>query len=248
MASITICLFLFGMLHAEQAAADVSEAMKIGKAMSKFMPAGTMPRAVTSGASSPAISQSDLNMQSAMLKTLVDMEVQSQEMKAEYQRLQARIENMPQADDQASVGSAASFGWLAGSIAAVALAVAGVRKYSAPQRAPQPQMYNIDAYDDIWGLDAKEEVFAKWDPERPRDYNNFNPFERNDEAQMCDKNGCFPGQDNGYKPPNRPDVSWSIQQENNKRMDALKAQPKFNITGKPGNWRKGWCANLGPTP
>jgi hypothetical protein len=239
-----------------QAAADSDEAMKIGKAMPKFMPGAQMPRAATqgtaatwnsngiSGASSPAISQSDLNMEVAMLKTLSDMEVQTQEL----QRLQARVEQMSQAGGQASGGSAASFGWLAGSVALVGLAVGPARKYSAPQRTAAPQMYDISHHDDILSLDAKEEIYNKWDPEKPRDYYNFNPFERNDDGQICDSNGCFPGQDAGYKPPNRPDVSWAIMQEHNKRMDVLKAQPKFNLKGKPGNWSRNWRANLGPTP
>ena len=114
------------------------------------------------------------------------------------------------------------------------------------QRAAAPSMANIDHHDDIWGLPAKEEVFNKFNPAAPRDYNNFNPFERNDEGQMCDKNGCFPGQDSGYMPPNRPDVSWDIQQANNVKMEQLKADPKFSGTGQPGNWKKGWKDNLGP--
>merc|ERR1719174_456925 len=65
---------------------------------------------------------------------LAMLEVRSQEMQAEYQRLQASIQKMPQADDQASLGSGASFGWLAGFVASVGLAasvgVAAVRKYS----------------------------------------------------------------------------------------------------------------------
>merc|ERR1719174_550357 len=73
-------------------------------------------------------------MQAATLQTLVDMEARSQEMQAEYQRLRASIQKMPQADDQASLGSAPSFGWLAGFVASVGLAasvgVAAVRKYS----------------------------------------------------------------------------------------------------------------------
>merc|ERR1719379_812201 len=53
---------------------------------------------------------------------LAALEAQGEEMQAEYQRLQARIQNMPQADDQAS-----SFGWLAGFVASVGLAAsAGV--------------------------------------------------------------------------------------------------------------------------
>jgi len=63
---------------------------------------------------------------------------------------------------------------------------------------------------------------------------------------MCDKNGCFPGQDAGYMPPNRPDVSWDIQQTNNAKMELLKADPKFSMTGQAGNWKKGWKDNLGP--
>jgi len=100
----------------------------VGKALSKFLPAGHMPRPV---AQNPSIAQSDLSLQSATLKTLADMEMRSQEI----QELQARVQKMPQADDQASPGSAASFGWLAGFIASVGLAasvgVAAVRKYSS---------------------------------------------------------------------------------------------------------------------
>ena len=114
------------------------------------------------------------------------------------------------------------------------------------QRAVAPSMANIDHHDDVWGLPAKEEIFNAFNPAAPRDYNNFNPFERNDEGQMCDKNGCFPGQDSGYMPPNRPDVSWDIQQANNAKMELLKADPKFSLTGQPGNWKKGWKDNLGP--
>jgi len=117
--------FLFGVAVA---AANADEAMKMGKFMSKFMPVGQMPRPVTRGSS---LAQPDLSMQRATLKTLADMEAQSQEMQAEYQRLQARIQKMPQADDQ----SAASFGWLAGFGASVALAasvgVAAMKKYAS---------------------------------------------------------------------------------------------------------------------
>ena len=115
-------------------------------------------------------------------------------------------------------------------------------------RVAAPQMYDISKFDDIWSLEAKEEIFAKWDPAKPRDYDNFNPFERNDEGQICDSNGCFPGQDSGYKPPNRPDVSWAIQQANNEKMDTLKTDPKFSLKGNAGNWKKGWKDNLGPVP
>ena len=60
---------------------------------------------------------------------------------------------------------------------------------------------------EVWSFEAKKALFDEWDPEKPRDYDNFNPFERNDEAAMCDTNGCFPGQSRGYQSPNRPDQS-----------------------------------------
>jgi light-harvesting complex I chlorophyll a/b binding protein 1 len=142
MASMMICLFFFGMLHPEHAAAEFEETMMNAKTMSKFMPAVqpvTRPRPVVhgvSGASNPSIAQSELNIQPTILKAVADMEARSQEMKAEYQRLRARIEKLPQTDSEASFGSAASFGWLAAFVASVGLAaslgVAAVRKYSSP--------------------------------------------------------------------------------------------------------------------
>ena len=123
---------------------------------------------------------------------------------------------------------------------------------SAAVKAPSAAMdfgAVVDSkYDGIWSHEAKMEAYNAWDPEKPRSYDNFNPFERNDEAQQCDVNGCFPGQDSGYMPPNRPDVSWDKQQEHNKKMDELKATPKYQTSGQPGNWKKGWKDNLGPPP
>ncbi len=116
------------------------------------------------------------------------------------------------------------------------------------QRAAAPTMYNIDHHDDIWGLEAKEEVFNAWDPSKPRDYQNFNPFERNDESSMCDFNGCFPGQSRGYKSPQRPDQSWAIMQMEREEMDKLKQDPKFSLTGKPGCFTRKWQDNLGSPP
>merc|ERR1719486_1548095 len=100
----------------------------MGKYMSKFMVPAAQSRPVTRGYPT---AQSDLTLQSATLDTLANMEAQSQEMQAEYQRLRARLEKMPQADDQ----STSSFGWLAGFGASVALAasvgVAAMKKYSS---------------------------------------------------------------------------------------------------------------------
>merc|ERR1719453_538145 len=101
---------------------------------------------------------------------------------------------------------------------------------------------------DISAFEAKKAIFDQWDPGKPRDYDNFNPFERNDEAAMCDTNGCFPGQSRGYQSPNRPDQSWAIMQEEAKLMDELKQDPKFSITGKPGNFRLKWQEGLKAPP
>merc|ERR1719183_3204067 len=110
-------------------------------------------------------------------------------------------------------------------------------------RVAAPQMYDISSYNMIWGFDAKKECFDAWDPEKPRDYENFNPFERNDEGAMCDFNGCFPGQSKGYKSPKRPDTSWAIMQEEAAMMEKLKTDPKFDVSGKPGNWFRKWQDN-----
>jgi len=109
-------------------------------------------------------------------------------------------------------------------------------------------MADISAFDDIWGIDAKTAIFNAWDPEKPRDYDNFNPFERNDEGSMCDTNGCFPGQSRGYKSPLRPDQSWAIMNAEKQAMEELKKNPKFDLTGKPGNWIRKWQDNLGAPP
>ena len=127
--------------------------------------------------------------------------------------------------------------------------------YTAPMarpavqaRASVTQMADISAFDNIWGIEAKTDIFNKWDPEKPRDYDNFNPFERNDEGAMCDTNGCFPGQSKGYKSPLRPDQNWAIMQEEAKMMDKLKEDPKYSLSGKPGNWKRSWQDNLGAPP
>ena len=102
-------------------------------------------------------------------------------------------------------------------------------------------MADISAFGDVWSFEAKKAIYDQWDPEKPRDYDNFNPFESNDESSKPDTNGCFPGQSRGYKSPNRPDQSWAIMQEEAKLMEELKQDPKFSITGKPGNFRE--CAH-----
>ena len=101
---------------------------------------------------------------------------------------------------------------------------------------------------EIWGYDAKKAMYDLWNPEATRTYENFNPFERNDEGAMADFNGCFPGQSRGYKPPNRPDQSWAIMQEEKIKMDELAKETKFQTKDKPGNFRRKWQESLGAPP
>merc|ERR1712046_68157 len=121
-----------------------------------------------------------------------------------------------------------------GSLVASSGFTAAINRPAVQVRTAGPQMYDISAFDNIWGIDAKKAVFDAWDPEKPRDYNNFNPFERNDESAMCDFNGCFPGQSRGYKSPIRPDQSWDIMQKERALMDELSTNPKWGLKGKPG--------------
>jgi len=115
-------------------------------------------------------------------------------------------------------------------------------------RAQSAQMYDINAFDEIWGIEAKTVVFAAWNPEKPRDYENFNPFERNLDGAVCDANGCFPGESRGYMPPNRPDASWAIMQKEKEEMEVIKADPKYGLSGKPGCYSLKWQESLGATP
>merc|ERR1719460_1932298 len=110
----------------------------------------------------------------------------------------------------------------------------------AVQARAHAQMADISAFGDVWGYDAKKSVYDAWDPAKPRDYENFNPFERNDEGAMCDFNGCFPGQSRGYTVFTRPDVSFGKMQEEKAMVDQVLASPKGMISGKPGNWKRSW--------
>jgi hypothetical protein len=133
-------------------------------------------------------------------------------------------------------------------LAIVGAAVGGAIGYHTKARAGDLKMFDISAFDNIWGFAAKKACYDAWDPEKPRDYNNFNPFERNDESAMADTNGCFPGQSRGYKSPIRPDQSWDIMQKERQLMDDLGKEAKFNTKGKPGNFSLAWQKNLGAPP
>jgi len=134
-------------------------------------------------------------------------------------------------------------------LAVMGAAVGGAIGYATKARAGDAQMIELpDEFDGVWSFDAKKWVYDQWDPEKPRTYDNFNPFERNDESAMCDTNGCFPGQSRGYKSPVRPDQSWEIMQKEREAMDALKTEAKFNSKGKPGNFSLKWQEKLGAPP
>merc|ERR1719390_433829 len=112
------------------------------------------------------------------------------------------MQPMPTAQQQGSSWSDVAMLAVAG--AAVGAAVGyGIEK----ARAGDLKMADISAFDNIWGFEAKKAIYDAWDPEKPRDYDNFNPFERNDESAMCDTNGCF------------PDQSWDIMQKERQVMD-----------------------------
>mmetsp|Transcript_33231 Transcript_33231/g.56864 ORF Transcript_33231/g.56864 Transcript_33231/m.56864 type:complete len:132 (+) Transcript_33231:52-447(+) len=110
-----------------------------------------------------------------------------------------------------------------------------------PQSTPRfmaTKLYSSNQYgkydDQLWDINAKKDVFAAWDPEKPRSEVNFNPFERDDTGNAADASGYFPGE-NRYKDPIRPDASFAIMQEEAKIMAELSEDPKFQTTGKPGN-------------
>jgi hypothetical protein len=122
MALKTISLLLLGTLNAE--AVDSNEA---AKAMSKFVQVPATPMA------RPAIPATFATATDAMLETVADLEMQSREMKAEYQGLRARVEKLSQADVNASISAPSSSHWFAALIASLGLAttmgVAAVKKY-----------------------------------------------------------------------------------------------------------------------
>ena len=129
--------------------------------------------------------------------------------------------------------------------AGVATAPAG----AAPAAAAPAAAGGVSGeWDGIWGFDRQKEIFLAWDPESPRTYTNFNPFERNLDGAKCDSNGCFPGESRGYQPPNRPDVNWQIMQEEKLKLDELKQHPKWGLSGKPGCYSLKWQEKLGAPP
>ena len=95
-------------------------------------------------------------------------------------------------------------------------------------------MADISAFDNIWGFDAQKSVFDSWDPEKARDYENFNPFERNTDGNACDASGYFPGEGK-YSDPQRPDVDFAAMMAEKTAMAEIEANPKAgDVPGAPG--------------
>ena len=115
---------------------------------------------------------------------------------------------------------------------------------AAPAAAAAPS----GEWDGIWGFDRQKEIFLQWNPDAPRTYTNFNPFERNLDGAKADENGCFPGESRGYKSPNRPDVSWAIMQEEKLKLEELSKHPNWGLKGKPGCYTLKWQDSLGAPP
>ena len=79
----------------------------------------------------------------------------------------------------------------------IALALAASASAFAPQlnaRVPTKLMFEYGEYDDkLFDNDAKKDIYAKWDPSKPRSGMNFNPFETY-KGNSPDASGVYPGE------------------------------------------------------
>ena len=65
---------------------------------------------------------------------------------------------------------------------------------AANTRMPSKLYFEYGEYDDkLWDTDAKNDVYAKWDPASPRSAKNFNPYETY-KGNSCDCSGIYPGE------------------------------------------------------
>ena len=94
--------------------------------------------------------------------------------------------------------------------------------------------FEYGEYDEkMWGTEAKDDVYAKWDPNSPRTTRNFNPYETW-EGNSPDASGIFPGE-NRYKDPVRPDVSYAQMLAEKEAAAQREANPKpGDVPGAPG--------------
>jgi hypothetical protein len=104
----------------------------------------------------------------------------------------------------------------------------------APAPAAPAASGNYGKYDDkLWDMDAKQDVYAAWNPAAPRSANNFNPFETWD-GNSPDCSGFYPGEGR-YKDPKRPDVNYAKMQAERVILDSIAANPKpGSAKGCPG--------------
>merc|ERR1719198_756446 len=109
---------------------------------------------------------------------------------------------------------------------AVAGAVLGLQQGAAPSALSRSSKIGMSRYTgEIWDIPAKQAIFAEWDPEAQRTYDNFNPFERDSVGNACDTNGKFPGE-TAYKDPIRPDVNFAQMQADRETMAEIMKDPK----------------------
>lgn len=96
---------------------------------------------------------------------------------------------------------------------------------AANTRMPSKLYFEYGEYDDkLWDTDAKNDVYAKWDPASPRSAKNFNPYETY-KGNSCDCSGIYPGEAR-YKDPKRGDVSFAIMLEEKAAAEERDANPK----------------------
>jgi hypothetical protein len=94
--------------------------------------------------------------------------------------------------------------------------------------------FEFGEYDEkLWDQAAKNDVYAKWDPNSPRTTRNFNPFETFG-GNSPDASGIFPGEMR-YKDPVRPDVSYASMMAEKAENEQRAANPKpGDVPGAPG--------------
>jgi hypothetical protein len=118
---------------------------------------------------------------------------------------------------------------------AAAAPVAAAPAAAAPvAAAPNAAGLAYGKYDDqLWDGDAKNEIYAAWDPASPRSPTNFNPYETWD-GNSPDASGFYPGEGR-YKDPARPNVNFQIMMEEREESEQRAANPKpGDVPGCPG--------------
>lgn len=81
---------------------------------------------------------------------------------------------------------------VAGLAATTDALVIGARAPAQVRTAGPDMMSRFHGYE--WGTPEKIAIFNEFNPDEKRGFDNFNPFERDDNGSMCDPNGVFPGE------------------------------------------------------